>query len=733
MNNQELMLKVENLIRDKQYDKRFVPMIITFFSLYNEVYNLSESELEEIIHNYSENIDRIEYFNIGRNKNIIEDSRKSLIFDTNYTEKVDENNIYKYLSQSISAQATAVEMLDVTSRSEIKLMQLNAINNLSENKNPIIERLFKMLVASYGTKETRITQIIKGFEHEYNEIENERENPKRNYYNDMIFCIYKFIRDNFEEIYDKGEPNAEICKRIYAFCLYNLQEKIDALGKEEQDIINYQIIKAHMKELQKEYNIEDEELTNITIEKGWELPAEHIDTRIISMLGIRNKQEKQVEKENIKVPVINKDKIIKMLSERLGEKPIEQEEIETLVKQMAIENQYPIEIISLLSEYFKRSAQVYEWDRKTLQKKGENFKLNIKYIKSGKMEEELLSGKVCIKDKALILKDMMLENNSTILGIVFHEMRHATDHTIRDSIVYENGNIIKNKSDKNEFHELDEMLVEGGTQLLTGVQFTDKLHTSFRFNGYENYQYILSMLSSAVGLSEVEFLKLGEKGRVKLEEKLVDIYQNNDIINKINQIDKLLDALPNYTFNFILRKEKAKTLGQIYKICHEMYDMRLEKQQPLTKEEQLKARYEEYKINKNILLIGKAMGFNKKCFEQEVGSSIRKIKDKSKLDRKEKENIKDEIISKKENIRWDNKNPIRDVKAFIKALHRRKTTKKINLLPPVKSEFIEDLKVEQEYYEETLGKEVEQTDSIIMEKEQISDIPLNAEEGQEQE
>ena len=90
MNNKELMLKVEQLIKDKKYDKRFAPMIITFFSLYNKVHNISEKELDELIQNYRENVDNIEYFNIGRDRNIVALSAKSLIMDTSYAQKIDE-------------------------------------------------------------------------------------------------------------------------------------------------------------------------------------------------------------------------------------------------------------------------------------------------------------------------------------------------------------------------------------------------------------------------------------------------------------------------------------------------------------------------------------------------------------------------------------------------------------------------------------------------------------------
>lgn len=716
MNNQELMLKVENLIRDKQYDKRFVPMIKSFFLLYNKAYDLDEKELDAIIQNYSNNVDKIEFFNIGRDKNIIEISRRALIFDTSYSEGVDENNIDKYLSQSIISQATAVEMLEVTSKSGEKLIQLNATNNLRQEKNTITERLFKMLVASYGTKETRITQIIKKFEDEYNKFDNDRNNPKRHYYDDMVFNIYKYIKDNFEMIYDQGEPSAEICKRIYAFCLYNLEERINALGREEQDVANYQIIKKHIKEIQKEYNIADEELTNITIEDGWQLPAGNIESRIISRLGITEEKKQSIEEQTSKVPAIKRDKLIEMINEQIEEKPVTQGEIENSIKQMAIENQYPIESISILNEYFKRSVQIYGWDRYTLQKKIENFKLNVKEISLSKIKKSSVQGQTDQKKKKLELRKEIIAND-TSLGIIFHEMRHATDYTIRDSILYEQGSIIEDKANDEEIQGLDEMLVEGGTQLLTGTQYIDKLHTTLKLKGYEDSKYILSMLSSTIGLSEIEFLKLGEKGIVKLKEAICDMYQNDDIGKDINEIDQKIQILVDETYAFRYRKEKAILLGQIYNICQEMYNIRIEQHPPSTREEQLKARYEEYKVNKNILLVGKSIGFNKTVFEQEVGSSINQIKDKSKLKREERIYIMSEIVSKQENIRWDNTNAIKDFKLFIKALRREKSTKENNLLPPVKSDFINSLKVEQEYDKQgnmtPYGQQLSGTDLIV--------------------
>lgn len=733
MNNQTLMQKVEKLIKDKKYDKRFVPMIITFFLVSNKVYNLSEAELDEMIHNYSENVDRIEYFNIGTNNSIAELDRKSIILDASYIEKVDESNIDNYLRQSIRVQSIVTNKQRITNEEEKQLIQLNGENNLYDKHNPIIERLFNMLFASFGTNEIDITKVMKQFEHEYQKIANDRSNPKRNYYDEMIFYIYKYITTNFGEISKNGITNVEVLKRIYALCMYNLETKIEALGKEEQDVGIYQTIKRNMHEIQTEYGISDEELTNIDIESNWQLPVKSIEDRIMSILG---RDELSTEQDNIstakQVPVIKRDKLIDMINNQIENKAITQEDIENSVKQMALENNYPVEIISIINEYIKRSVQIYGWSKDTLQKKIENFGNNIKQFTIERMEDKS-AATVKLNDKKMIFEDVIFVSNNFV-NTIFHEMRHATDFTSRDYKTYECGSNIQH-NETNTKSILDEMLVEGGTQLLTGTRYTDKLCSTLKLTGYEGISYILSMVSSAIGMSEVEFLKLGEKGIVRLKDAIDEKYKDNTISNKLYELDDLLkdSLLTGQIFKLVLRKEMASKLGQIYNICQDMYNLRMKKFPPKTEQEQLKAKYEKYKINKNLLQGGKDLGIHTSTLEEKIGISIGQVKNNAELTKEEKKKIINQIISKQENIKWDNKQVIQYIKLFRKALKRGRPSE--NLLPPAKSGFLEDIKVEMTYSRQEIGNSLREEDLIQMPNKTNQNLisqPENTGEDQEQ-
>lgn len=695
MNNKELMLKVEQLIKDKKYDKRFAPMIITFFSLYNKVHNISEKELDEIIQNYRENVDNIEYFNIGRDKNIVSLSAKSLVMDTSYAQKIDEKNIDNYLLQAVQVQSIAIQKNpERLNEDEIELIKLNTANNLCSTTNPKVNNLLQMLLASYGTQETRIEKIMQEFKREYDKAYENNDNQKRYYYDDMMYGTYREIKEAFIECNKIGKPNESICKKIYALCMLNLNAKVQSLDEDNNNIKYYQIIKRNMREIQEEYGIQDEELESIEIKKNWKLPTKEIENTLIQTLGI---SEKEIEEnESCRPPIVKKSKLITITNSQMEEKTITKAEIEEEVKQMTMENQFPEETIGIMNEYFNRSMQVYKWDRETALKKMENFKINVKKFELAKLDKGTEAQSVGIDKSIKFNKRYRNASNSRMLNIVFHEMRHKTDLTERHGIQLENGQTVVAEYGKT--NGLTEMFVEGGTQLLIGEKYTDDLNTTLKFGSYESYQYILSMLSGAIGLNEIELLKLGDNGIAKLKEEIIDRCNNSEIANKIEEINDIISGIAlteGSQIKSVGRKVKSELLGNIYNICQEMYQLRMVQNPPSTEEEKIQAKYEEYKIGNNLLLAGRFVGMNIKKLEETTGKNIKQIKEEATLTKEEKKKIKDEIIPKSGTIKWENKEAKQKVRAFIKSVKRGKNTKVTNLLPPGKPAFKKDLKVEQ--------------------------------------
>lgn len=713
MNNKELMLKVEQLIKDKKYDKRFAPMIITFFSLYNKVHNISEKELDEMIQNYRENIDNIEYFNIGRDRNIVVLAAKSLVMDASYAKKISEKNIDNYLLQAVQAQSIAIQKNpEEINEDEIELIKLNEANNLCNTTNPIVNQLLQMLLASYGTQETRIEKIMQEFKREYDRAYENNDNQKRYYYDDVMHGTYREIKNAFIECNKTGKPNSNICKKIYALCMLNLNAKVNSLDEDINNIRYYQIIKRNMRKIQEEYDIKDEELERVDITRNWKLPIREIENSLIETLGIRG--EEIEESESYSPPIVKKSKLIAITNSQMEEKKITQVEIEEAVKQIAVENQYPVETIEILNEYFNRSLQVYEWDRETALKKIENFKINVKKFEFAKLDRGTEAQSVGIDESIKFNKRYWNKSNSRKLNIVFHEMRHKTDLTERYNIEFENGHTIGEEYGKT--NGLTEMFVEGGTQLLVGEKYTDDLNTTLKFGAYESYQYILSMLSGAIGLNEVELLKLGDNGIAKLKEEIIDRCNNREIANKIEEINDMISGIAlteGSQIKSVGRKIKSELLGNIYNICQEMYQLRIAQNLPSTEEEKIQAKYEEYKIGKNLLLAGKFVGMNIKKLEKTTGKSIKQIEGEATLTKEEKKRIKDEIVPKSKNIKWDNKEAKQKVRAFIKSIRRGKNTKVTNLLPAGNTDFKRDLKVEQteesQFDEKYFGVELVQT------------------------
>ena len=209
-----------------------------------------------------------------------------------------------------------------------------------------------------------------------------------------------------------------------------------------------------------------------------------------------------------------------------------------------------------------------------------------------------------------------------------------------------------------------EMYVEGGAQLIKGAKYRGKQKTSMVFEGYEDLSYGFSMLASALGMNEVELLKLGEKGYSKFTEKISK--ENKTYINNSKTLAELFTRINKIaaTFRFVLRDEKAETYADVYKIMQAIYNERMQNNPPKTEEDIIKAEYEQYKIYANIYQLIRT-GANVKMFEEMSGVSVKEIKEKIKLS-EEQEKKYSEIAGKVEEYSFDN----RELKKAIKQVVR---------------------------------------------------------------
>ena len=331
--------------------------------------------------------------------------------------------------------------------------------------------------------------------------------------------------------------------------------------------------------------------------------------------------------------------------------------IKQKVKELMTRRMYPESIEPILVAYFERSAKIFGWNKGDFIKKINNLETNVEEFAIADIESVTVNGKYSPLGKKIILsKSTLIESiiNPNFayetLRTLFHEIRHATDETYRGGYeVLENGMSLEGISvDCN-----NEMYVEGGAQLIKGAKYRGKQKTSMVFEGYEDLSYGFSMLASALGMNEVELLKLGEKGYSKFTEKISK--ENKTYINNSKTLAELFTRtnVIAATFRFVLRAEKAETYADVYKIMQAIYNERMQNNPPKTEEDIIKAEYEQYKIYANIYQLIRT-GANVKMFEEMSGVSVKEIKEKIKLSA-EQEKKYSEIAGKVEEYSFDNR------------------------------------------------------------------------------
>lgn len=341
--------------------------------------------------------------------------------------------------------------------------------------------------------------------------------------------------------------------------------------------------------------------------------------------------------------------------------------IKQKVKELMTRRMYPESIEPILVAYFERSAKIFGWNKGDFIKKINNLETNVEEFVIADIESVTVTGSLNEKKinfSKSILREPIINPNfaNEILGEFFHEIRHATDETYRGYEFLENGMRLEGISVRCN----DEMYVEGGAQLIKGAKYRGKQKISMVFEGYEDLSYGFSMLASALGMNEVELLKLGEKGYSKFTEKISK--ENKTYINNSKTLAELFTRTNEIaaTFRFVLRDEKAETYADVYKIMQAIYNERMQNNPPKTEEDIIKAEYEQYKIYANIYQLIRT-GANVKMFEEMSGVSVKEIKEKIKLSA-EQEKKYSEIAGKVEEYSFDNRELKRPIKQVVREM-----------------------------------------------------------------
>lgn len=664
--------KVNNMLRNKSIDKRFIPFVHVFFQIYNRRYSLTEEELNHLLKNYSDNVNSTLFTNMKSREIKLDAKGQTMLMDTELKNEVLPENIESLIQNSMEQQAIAV----LSAGDAQYNPKLYAFYEYNEKNDLNISNLLNMVKTVIGKGAPQLFNIDS--KDKRSSIEASR------YIRDAMQC--------FDDIKENKEVTPEICKRIYGFCVIALMYKNDEKVLNDFEIKRCIVeLQENMKIIQKRYSIDEKSLEYINMQENgnWNFPAKDRLKEIVREVNLTEAEYKKIaqdisnEREEDKKLHVNKERMVEIINN--VEEPIELTEdfISNKVSELVKNKQYIPELETIIFEFFKRSAIVYNWDVEEFTKKLTNFSNNVSDFEISDKNDEK-SGEFSFLEKNIKLSKHTLftlatgrkRSSEDVLETLFHEMRHATDYTTRNSRCYEYGMKIKDDEyEKDEIDFLNEQFVEGGTQLITGERYSDELKTSLIFDGYSCFSNILGMLSPAVGLSDKELLKLGEKGLPKfldtlkkdvpsLKENLEKLQPEYGALMKIYEIGRLP-----------LRKIKTKVLSRIYQISQEMYNERIKNNPPETEEERNKAEYEQYKIKKNMYNMCRAYGVNSKLLQELTGMNLKDLKKKTNLTREQRTKFLN-LVSEQDIYKFNNKKLYKPVRKSIREIYIRTASNK---------------------------------------------------------
>lgn len=387
----------------------------------------------------------------------------------------------------------------------------------------------------------------------------------------------------------------------------------------------------------------------------------------------KNLYDKTEKSTNQKSLQANRECLIEKVNSRAQIKKITIDLIEEKVSQLIQKNQYPKTIKPILLAYFERSAKVYNWDSEEFLKKMYNLEKNVKKIEINQMKNSNVSAVFVPKDKKIIIyKDNEIRLFSRnkyyedILESLFHEIRHATDATIRKKSTFENGMYI-NLGKNNNFAYWNESYVEGGTQLIIGTKYNGNMKTSLYFNAYNKLSFLTGMLASAIGKSDTSLIKMGEKGITKFIETVSK--ENYGLAENIEKLALLYTKLYN-DFRFDDKSKNTQNYVEIIKIIQEIYDKRMINNPPKTNDEKIKAKYEQYKIYKNFYDLLKLDEIDDKLLKKLMGKDLEELKTKTKLSNEDEKNFLS-IANQVEVITYDNSDLIKATKETYREMNKQ--------------------------------------------------------------
>lgn len=562
MNKDIIESKIYQMVTEKGYDSRIVPMLNMFFIAVCDRYEYTENDLDQAINNYKQNVSSINFYNIGMNNYEYSISHNELVYDREFIENINERNIENYIQVAIKSNSNFINKGKSLSNLE-NITKLSYCANLYDNVEDIYKNINEMLADTFSVNNKQVANIYRDVNEEMS-ILDRKVDDKYDYLLSASY-ILKTIDNRIQDIED-GKNIKENYEAIYILNLLNMKIKIfDCKIKDEKTVNGYLKLLEDFDKYRDILGISDEELNcDVRLDHGnWYINPnkmiELIEKEIKNVTNLDTYKEDEKIKSffDRKAIIEEQSKANEVVNQNLTEEQIE-EKLATLIET----KKYPKEFETVLKEYFKRSVTDLKWDKETFDKKIKNLEINLNGFEYATTEIGVIACYSALIKKIQISTDIAFLNNKELASTIIHELKHVTDETQRNFNNYENGFI-----SSNDYYSMDnskginELVTEATSIKLMGVNpYRDKYCTTYRMNGYEELSYATTMICSAFGITEVEFIKLADKGQAKFAEKMEEKYPGLEMTEKFDNIDKILHSM-------YVEKNKTDRQRNTIRIC----------------------------------------------------------------------------------------------------------------------------------------------------------------------
>lgn len=704
---------IDNLIADKEYDKRLIPYIKAFFSYNAKQFEWDEETIQDKITLLNQRIKGIEFVELKDRLAFIDFDFGDIL--------INENILGKQLSSKGSKQVTSkvFEMLEIATKSMHdefgRYYENNSLYPIEALKYSINqqdkESIVQFISNAFNIRPEEIYNINTVWEDKQEDIDYSNKAEKdflQDSQSTMLPGVANAIFSIMNAKTDKERANGYL--NLYAISLLALHYRLDN-EKEDKGMIKgqYQSLQILFLEKVKQYGMTEKNPKKQVIDQeiNWTIDIEKLTHSLETQL-----QEVQAQDVLIhKVDNFNEDNSTRSIPTRFEGQALEDAYLEQQVSQIL--PNYEEKFRPIIQEYFKRSAKVYGWSKEEFDKKIKNYQNSVHKInfKKGIQSESGDTLAYWQGDHIDIKDDLAFVSTKTLLSTFFHEQEHATDDTVRNGKKLERGL-------PQRFVNLNEYATEIGAVHLTGDKiYTDPLCFTHKMDGYEEFKYAGSMMAAALGISEFEFVKLRDKGEHTFDKTLQERFSYIDINAVMKEFNEILTKIRNAP-SILNKRALSEAYAEIYNLADRIIFPRVEHESDDIIPNDIrwfgiKTKYEKTKIAMNMKLAKKQLGLKSRYIKPiiEDDTLLRRYSRVKKEDRKKFIDLVENLYPEK-NVSFDNRQILRHVdgnfkhpiKGKIVNLFRR--NKRLRLQEPVEQSLINASLNERKEFHEGLQERV---------------------------